>query len=1334
MNCVRPEPVQLTEKPAPFDTSSFHITDVDDAAPAEALDMDHSASKASFVWSLLLKLVKVKDISSMRLSLPANLLEPHSNLEFWNYNDRPDFFISMAEPADPVERMLHVLRWFLCKDTKWRHKSPEIKKPYNPVLGEVFKCEWLTSDAITPTFFHGSSKAQPVGANAIRVGCLTEQLVHNPSVSAFYYECKERGGIVARGVDHISARFTGTAIKIGAGEHNCGVFVTLGRWNEEYQLTYPWASVGGWLSGSPYITVSENTTVTCEKSGLKCIFSYKPEPFFGSPKFAVEGKIFRLTEKLRSVEKISDIPDAEVLATIWGQWNGKVYAKLKVTGYEGLLFDLQESETAKKVTKPVEQMAENESQRVWRHVSEAIESKQYGEATKLKREIEDAQRKKRAGISGDFQSHFFEFRCAVLAGSSVESGDRGKPYLREGVCVFEKDFFPLEPAVSPPTDDVALIAQQVVKVVQNLARDANVLLDSTASRLEKRRALDHIRAESTNRSLIPKQTSSIFAALANPLLRCFSEPVEACRESSIGIVDALVSKSDDLLSVLPHLIPAISSRLAQPDIVEPSEEIRLLLVRLLLAIVEKTKQVFGPGVDETVKILNKTLTDPFPEVRKESCSLIIALSNHTPQTLTLHCSPLAKSLTPSLQHRHAAVRIQSLKALQALAIVDASALDDMSDTLRTLSLDKSTSVREALYNSTYTWLIKMPDRYSIGYKVLPYLLAGLADEAPNLKHSCFSKLDDIGILYENEWPDRVKSDMDYNEAVGIDRPRVGIRHLARDNTQKVVNKILEGLTDWNVDVRCKSAQMLATFLPLTEKNITGYVGTLLPAIYKVLAGDESIVINELRVAAEFLGKYVDPDLYLNVLLSHSTLNHDSPELFSIGCLRTLNAILRGTPASALDTRHRVSIANALRDMELMKTENMAVVLEAAVVTNVLCSKMAIAADDIKIESEGFTLFGVLIALASVRGNEMIPAWMEAMSKTDMAFDEFSKAHHLGSVDELYPMYFQSFLSILTDQAESWTRFSTGELRIFNTFLVRSGKTVGIHLEGVVRVIAQNITEHRDLEVRQSILETLLQLLRQRGNPLDSSNVLCQNADDIINKIVLPSAVWKPGRRTSITRGLAMEILSVLLESGPRDLKEFAGFIPKSALATYVGEKHAYIPVTLACLDEDEVEIRSVAVKALDAFLYGCVQCGIVFRAQNFKSIYPELWKRLDDSSDIVRIAACKAITRFALALECFHSQHPIDLSSGLGYVDADGTYIECRLDDVHWVEMIKGATIHVDDAIVEVQNAAFEALLSICKPAPPPVVDEQLKIARERFKNVNYLDNVRDSVLAVLNK
>lgn len=53
------------------------------------------------------------------------------------------FYMSfrIAELKDPRDRMLQVLKWYLSSYHAGR-KSSVAKKPYNPILGEVFRCHW----------------------------------------------------------------------------------------------------------------------------------------------------------------------------------------------------------------------------------------------------------------------------------------------------------------------------------------------------------------------------------------------------------------------------------------------------------------------------------------------------------------------------------------------------------------------------------------------------------------------------------------------------------------------------------------------------------------------------------------------------------------------------------------------------------------------------------------------------------------------------------------------------------------------------------------------------------------------------------------------------------------------------------------------------------------------------------------------------------------------------------------------------------------------------------------------------------------------------------------
>jgi hypothetical protein len=68
------------------------------------------------------------------------------------------------------------------------------------------------------------------------------------------------------GIDQISAKVSGTALKVYPGQFNKGIFVNItggpGK-GETYQITHPVASVNGILRGSFYVTVSDSIIITC---------------------------------------------------------------------------------------------------------------------------------------------------------------------------------------------------------------------------------------------------------------------------------------------------------------------------------------------------------------------------------------------------------------------------------------------------------------------------------------------------------------------------------------------------------------------------------------------------------------------------------------------------------------------------------------------------------------------------------------------------------------------------------------------------------------------------------------------------------------------------------------------------------------------------------------------------------------------------------------------------------------------------------------------------------------------------------------------------------------
>lgn len=134
----------------------------------------------------------------------------------------------------------------------------------------------------------------------IRVVYMTEQISHHPPVSAYHASCPARGLTLA-GIDQISAKVSGTTLRVAPGAHNKGIYIRIGTpgagegggkengdgeerrkgEGEEYHITHPVASVNGILRGSFYLTVGDSTVVTCTggrgDEWLRAVVEYKEE-------------------------------------------------------------------------------------------------------------------------------------------------------------------------------------------------------------------------------------------------------------------------------------------------------------------------------------------------------------------------------------------------------------------------------------------------------------------------------------------------------------------------------------------------------------------------------------------------------------------------------------------------------------------------------------------------------------------------------------------------------------------------------------------------------------------------------------------------------------------------------------------------------------------------------------------------------------------------------------------------------------------------------------------------------------------------------------------------
>jgi len=447
-------------------------------------------------------------------------MEPIPNLEYWHYLDRPDMFAAINDSDDPFERMLAVLRFSFTKELKFIHGK--VCKPYNSVLGEHFRAHWDVDDATqtqppytltvgpsklldtaseTASVKSGkSSKSTRSGLSSIskpgkspstapttpqpaqndvadkmsnlnldgnasepprlRVVFLTEQVSHHPPVSSYYASCPARS-LELYGIDQISAKVSGTTLKVYPGEYNQGIFVNITGGHgqgETYKITHPVASVNGILRGSFYVTVSDSIIISCTggKHGQKfrTITEYKEESWLGRARYLVEGVIHTIFEGETQQEewtKIKHVPQSRIVAAFDGTWRGHIRwrrvgsgsyphttpssASSPTPSHETLprstftsasaskadishpddeyttLIDLSTLHVIPKFVRKLEKQLPFESRKLWESVTNNLLKKDFSEATRAKITIEQKQRddaaeRKKKGV--EFVPQYFE--------------------------------------------------------------------------------------------------------------------------------------------------------------------------------------------------------------------------------------------------------------------------------------------------------------------------------------------------------------------------------------------------------------------------------------------------------------------------------------------------------------------------------------------------------------------------------------------------------------------------------------------------------------------------------------------------------------------------------------------------------------------------------------------------------------------------------------------------------------------------------------------------------------------------------------------------------------
>lgn len=277
--------------------------------------------------------------------------------------------------------MKYVVQWYLSGFYK---KPKGLKKPYNPILGETFRCYW----------------EHPNGS---RTYYIAEQVSHHPPVSAFYVTNRQEGFSISCSI-LAKSKFYGNSTS--AVLEGVATLTLLPR-GESYTLTTPYAHCKGILMGTLSMELGGKINIECENTGYKTEIEFKLKPFLGGSDNTnmIVGKI-----KLGK----------ETMASISGHWDTEIRIKDGKNPEEAVFFAVNKETKQKRLTRyvvPMESQLPNESERLWQLVSAAIRRDDQIGATEEKTVLEEGQRNSTKERKALFQEwHPYHFQQDIISG------------------------------------------------------------------------------------------------------------------------------------------------------------------------------------------------------------------------------------------------------------------------------------------------------------------------------------------------------------------------------------------------------------------------------------------------------------------------------------------------------------------------------------------------------------------------------------------------------------------------------------------------------------------------------------------------------------------------------------------------------------------------------------------------------------------------------------------------------------------------------------------------------------------------------------------------------
>ena len=228
-----------------------------------------------------------------------------------------------------------------------------------------------------------------------------------------------------------------------------------------------------------------------------------------------------------------------------------------------------------------------------------------------------------------------------------------------------------------------------------------------------------------------------------------------------------------------------------------------------------------------------------------------------------------------------------------------------------------------------------------------------------------------------------------------------------------------------------------------------------------------------------------------------------------------------------------------------------------------------------------------------------------------------------------------------------------------------------------------------VDVRLSLIIALEELIKAGTSDWQCSEFIAASAEKIFSQALTPNLVWRVGRVEATVRKVALAACYAMLKAGAVRVDSLYKVAPE------------LVPLITSHLDDHDTSPRHI----------GCLCLTVIFERlkgafgdQAIHEMYPKLLKRLDDSSDAVRLAICGTLQSFLLSApkSCY-----------------SGTTIDYMLDQLF---------IHLDDPDPTIQEAVLQVIVKAGKFIDKEIVLKKANNNRKNHRSPVMCDKVINEV------